>query len=105
MRIEQDQVELVAGVLAGQTMGGPVTLVIRNRDWANWTGIMDPINPIADDLSPKEQKLAYDTHRARPGHADLAGGIKWHHISNADLFEDNPGRDSIMGYAGVSFPF
>ncbi|MCK4372177.1 MAG: chorismate synthase, partial [candidate division Zixibacteria bacterium] len=37
MRIEQDQVELVAGVRAGLTMGGPVTLVIRNRDWANWT--------------------------------------------------------------------
>ena len=35
----------------------------------------------------------------------LIGGVKWHHISNADLDEDNPGRDSIMAYAGVSFPF
>ena len=35
----------------------------------------------------------------------LIFGIKWHHISNADLYEDNPGRDSIMGYAGISFPF
>jgi chorismate synthase len=99
MRIEQDQVELVAGVRAGLTMGGPVTLVIRNRDWANWTSIMDPINPIADDLSPKEQKLAYDTHRARPGHADLTGGIKWHHHDLRNVLERASARETAARVA------
>jgi len=99
MGIERDQVELVAGVRGGVTMGGPVTLVLRNRDWANWSKIMDPIKPIAKDLTPKEQKLAYDTHRARPGHADLPGGVKWRHHDLRNVLERASARETAARVA------
>src|SRR6056300_1689340 len=60
MRIEKDQIELVAGVRSGITMGGPVTIVVQNRDWKNWSQIMDPVNPIGEELTDKQHKLAYD---------------------------------------------
>jgi chorismate synthase len=99
MRIEQDEVELVGGVRGGVTMGGPLALVIRNRDWANWTKIMDPTGPIAEDLTPKQQKLAYDTHRARPGHADLPGGVKWHHHDLRNVLERASARETAARVA------
>ncbi len=58
--IEQDQIELLAGVVGGETIGAPVAMLIRNRDWANW----------------RERQVPPWT-RPRPGHADLAGGIKY----------------------------
>src|SRR5260221_1400112 len=42
MQIERDTAEMLSGVRAGETLGGPIALLIRNRDWANWQGIMDP---------------------------------------------------------------
>ena len=58
--IEQDQIELLAGVFGGETIGAPVAMLIRNRDWANW----------------RDRQVPPWT-RPRPGHADLAGGIKY----------------------------
>jgi len=59
--IEHDQVELLAGVPAGETIGAPVALLIRNRDWANW-----------------RERTVPPWTRPRPGHADLAAGTKYH---------------------------
>src|SRR5437588_2467622 len=67
-QIEHDCVEIVAGVRHGVTMGGPVAMVVKNRDWANWQGKMD-IAPVADPPEP--------VTRLRPGHADLAGVVKY----------------------------
>jgi chorismate synthase len=67
-QIEHDCVEIVAGVRHGLTMGGPVAMVVKNRDWANWQGKMD-IEPVAEPPPP--------VTRLRPGHADLAGVVKY----------------------------
>lgn len=99
MRIEKDQVEFVAGIRSGLTMGGPVTMVIQNRDWKNWSKIMDPINPISDELTDKQHKLAYETHRPRPGHADLAGGIKWSHHDMRNVLERSSARETAARVA------
>jgi chorismate synthase len=67
-QIEHDRVEIVAGVRHGRTMGGPIAMVVKNRDWANWQGKMD-IEPVPDPPPP--------VTRLRPGHADLAGVVKY----------------------------
>ena len=99
MQIEKDQVEFVAGVRSGVTMGGPVTMVIKNRDWDNWSKIMDPIKPISENLTDKQQSLACDTHRPRPGHADLAGGVKWHHHDMRNVLERSSARETAARVA------
>jgi len=67
-QIEQDCVEIVAGVRHGRTMGGPIAMVVKNRDFANWQGKMD-IEPVPEPPPP--------VTRLRPGHADLAGVVKY----------------------------
>lgn len=67
-QIEHDRVEFVAGVRHGRTMGGPIAMVVQNRDWANWQGRMD-IAPVPEPPEP--------VTRLRPGHADLAGVVKY----------------------------
>lgn len=67
-QIEHDCVEIVAGVRHGVAMGGPIAMVIKNRDFANWQGKMD-IAPVAEPPPP--------VTRLRPGHADLAGVVKY----------------------------
>jgi chorismate synthase len=67
-QIEHDRVEIVAGVRHGRTMGGPIAMVVKNRDWANWQGRMD-IEPVPEPPAP--------VTRLRPGHADLAGVVKY----------------------------
>ncbi|HZY31518.1 MAG TPA: chorismate synthase [Candidatus Methylomirabilis sp.] len=78
MRIEKDEVNLVGGVRHGLTMGGPVAILIANRDWENWKRTMDP-RPVNKENDPKEPVT-----RPRPGHADLAGALKYgqHDIRN-----------------------
>ena len=63
MQIEQDAAEILSGVRAGETIGSPIALLIRNRDWKNWQEIMDPA-PRAED--PKRKRAVT---RVRPGHA------------------------------------
>ncbi len=71
MKIEQDQVEILSGIRHGLTLGSPIALVIENKDWANWTEVMNAQpREVAD---AKSRRLS----RPRPGHADLAGGQKF----------------------------
>lgn len=71
MKIEQDQVQILSGVRHGLTLGSPLALMIENKDWANWNEVM-AVGP--RDLAPeKSRRLS----RPRPGHADLAGGLKY----------------------------
>jgi chorismate synthase len=71
MKIEQDRVEILSGVRHGLTLGSPLALTIENKDWANWQDIM-----AADqrELAPEKSRRV---KRPRPGHADLAGGLKY----------------------------
>lgn len=71
MKIESDTAHIVAGVRHSQTTGAPIALLISNRDWQNWTEIL-PVEA-APDSAEKHKPLK----RPRPGHADLAGAIKY----------------------------
>jgi chorismate synthase len=71
MKIEQDTAEILSGVRHGLTLGSPLSLIIQNKDWENWTDVM-AVEP--RELAPgKSRSLT----RPRPGHADLAGGQKF----------------------------
>src|SRR5882757_6494444 len=71
MKIEQDQVEIMSGVRHGLTLGSPIALMIENKDWANWTELM-AAEP--REIAPEKSRRV---KRPRPGHADLAGGLKY----------------------------
>ena len=71
MKIETDRVEIVSGVRHSKTIGSPVALIIRNRDWQNWTEAL----PVED--YPGSAEKAKPVVRPRPGHADLAGCLKY----------------------------
>jgi chorismate synthase len=94
MKIETDEVKIVSGVRRGKTMGGPVTLIIENKDWENWRELMDPFKPIPKTLHLRQKRLAEQTVRPRPGHADLAGGIKWNHHDLRNVLERASARET-----------
>src|SRR5438477_374929 len=71
MRIEQDRSEILSGVRHGLTLGSPLALMIENQDWANWQDVMATD---ATEIAPEKSRRV---KRPRPGHADLAGGLKY----------------------------
>ncbi len=99
MKIEQDYAEIVSGVRHGLTLGSPISLVIRNKDWENWTEIMHPFNPLPKKLDLRKQRLAYQTTTPRPGHADLPGGIKWNHHDLRNVLERASARETAARVA------
>ncbi len=99
MKIERDEATFVSGLRAGVTIGSPVTIVIPNRDWPNWQDIMDPLKPVSDNLDLKNERLAHETTMPRPGHADLAGGVKWHHHDLRNVLERASARETAARVA------
>lgn len=99
MKIEHDRVRILSGLRQGVTLGSPITLVIENRDWVNWSSIMDPIKPIPSKLNLREQRLAFETQTPRPGHADLAGGIKYDHHDLRNVLERASARETAARVA------
>ena len=89
--IESDSARVLAGVRAGRTTGAPLSLQIENRDWRNWTEIMDP----APGNEPRKRALT----EARPGHADLTGGIKYGHKDLRDVLERASARETASRVA------
>ncbi|MBI4465968.1 MAG: chorismate synthase [Acidobacteria bacterium] len=71
MKIEQDQVQILSGVRHGQTIGAPITLQIENKDWSHWEDAL-PVED-APGAAEKQRRLT----QPRPGHADLAGALKF----------------------------
>jgi chorismate synthase len=71
MAIEADAVEVLAGVRHGRTLGSPVTLFVRNLDHASWADVLSP------DPQPEEARQRRRLRSPRPGHADLAGALKY----------------------------
>ena len=86
MVIESDCANILAGVRAGRTTGAPLSLQIENRDWRNWREIMSP----EPGNEPRKKALT----EARPGHADLAGGIKYGHKDLRDVLERASARET-----------
>jgi chorismate synthase len=88
MRIEKDAAEILSGLRFGQTLGSPVSLLIRNKDWANWTERM----AVAGG-GPDQRPVLIP----RPGHADLAGGLKYEHTEDLrNVLERASARETAM---------
>ena len=91
MQIEKDRARIQSGVRAGRTTGAPLTLVIENQDYRNWREIMDP----SPGGEPRKRALT----AARPGHADLPGGIKYGHKDLRDVLERASARETAARVA------
>ncbi len=106
MALEKDRVRFLAGVRFGRTLGSPVTLLIENKDWVNWQDIMSP-SPLpeqAGDAENDQSRLNKEGEsRAvtspRPGHADLAGGLKYGHRDLRNVLERASARETAMRVA------
>jgi chorismate synthase len=94
MQIEQDAVELLSGVRAGETIGSPIAMLIRNRDWKNWQETMDPA-PRAEDPGARKRAVT----RVRPGHADLTGLLKYDRQDARDILERASARETTARVA------
>lgn len=92
-KIEHDTVQIVGGVRHSITMGGPIALVIQNRDHGHWGEIM---SPTAEETP--ENTLRQVT-RPRPGHADLVGGQKYGHHDMRNVLERSSARETAMRVA------
>ena len=90
MKIEKDRVQLVSGVRHGYTLGTPIAMVIPNLDWPNWAGRMDVGTP--PEPTPKVTRL-------RPGHADLAGAVKYGHDDVRNVLERASARETASRVA------
>jgi len=99
MRIESDAIRLMAGVRNGTTLGSPISFIIDNKDWPNWRKIMDPVAPVAIKLSDRQKRLAYDVTAPRPGHADLAGAIKYDTHDLRNVLERASARETAVRVA------
>ncbi len=97
MKIETDQVEIVAGVRHSKTIGSPIALIIQNKDWKNWTEVL----PV-EDIDGAEDKRKPVT-RPRPGHADLAGSIKYNLAEARYILERASARETTARVAVGAF--
>src|SRR2546421_5904413 len=97
MKIERDQVHVLSGVRWGATLGSPITLSIANRDWENWKATMGVAVPEAGTAKK-------EVTRPRPGHADLAGAMKYGHRAIRNVLERSSARETTarVAVAGVA---
>ena len=94
MLIEQDRAHIMSGVRHGLTLGSPVTLQIRNRDFENWRDVMSPVP------QPAEARKRRALKHPRPGHADLAGAIKYLTDDLRSVLERASARETAARVAG-----
>lgn len=87
MKIESDEIEILAGVRHGYTLGSPIAFLIRNRDWVNWIGTM---SPEPDPEGAKKRRVT----RPRPGHADLVGALKYQFQDMRNVLERSSARET-----------
>ncbi|HTU99933.1 MAG TPA: chorismate synthase [Luteitalea sp.] len=99
MQIETDTAEILSGVRKGHTLGSPVALMIRNRDWKNWQQTMHVgAEPPADATGARRAPVT----RPRPGHADLAGALKYDREDMRDILERASARETAARVAAGS---
>ena len=87
-KIERDRAEILSGVRHGMTLGSPLAMLVRNLDWPRWETAMasEPVEAPEEDLRR--------VHRPRPGHADLAGGMKYDRHDVRDVLERASARET-----------
>ena len=93
MKIERDHAEILTGVRHGLTLGSPLTLQIENKDWPNWTDVMAAE---VRELAPEKSRRLT---RPRPGHADLAGGLKYDVRDLRNILERASARETTARVA------
>ena len=111
--IEQDRAEILSGVRHGLTLGSPILLLVRNRDWDNWTQVMSVEPPTAEGsdalrtAAEAGNKRATPVTRVRPGHADLAGALKYGFSDVRNVLERASARETAARVAagGVARAF
>ena len=86
-KIEKDTVEFLSGVRFGETIGSPIAMVIKNKDFDNWKSIMDPFAEYSQDKR---------VTRPRPGHADLTGYLKYNRNDIRDVLERSSARETAI---------
>ena len=91
MKIEKDSVQILSGVRFGKTLGGPIALLIENKDWENWKEKMA--------VEGERPETAVPFTRPRPGHADLAGGIKYNQRDLRNILERASARETACRVA------
>ena len=112
-QIEHDRAEIVAGVRHGRTLGSPILLLVANRDWENWTKVMQ-VEPLTDEeaaalvtAAEGGDKRSTPVTRVRPGHGDLAGALKYGHEDVRNVLERASARETAARVAagGVARAF
>jgi chorismate synthase len=93
MKIERDRIEWLSGVRAGETLGSPVAMLVSNRDWPNWQDVMAHEAPEPGELRRRR------VTRPRPGHADLAGVLKYDRVDARDILERASARETTARVA------
>jgi chorismate synthase len=88
MKIERDHAEFLSGIRDGATLGSPIAMMIPNKDWENWQKVMAPFEADAAAVSAKA------VVRPRPGHADLAGALKYMHPDVRNVLERASARET-----------
>ena len=96
MKIEADQIEILAGVRHGYTLGSPITFIVHNRDWVNWTEVM------SSQPNPEGAQKRKVT-RPRPGHADLVGALKYQFDDMRNVLERSSARETTSRVAVGAF--
>jgi chorismate synthase len=103
--IEHDRADIVSGVRHGVTLGSPILLLVANRDWDNWTRIMQVEGLTADEgadlaaAAAEGNKRATPVTRVRPGHADLAGALKYGFNDVRNVLERASARETAARVA------
>lgn len=98
MKIEKDEVEILSGIRNNFTLGSPVSFIVSNKDWENWTDIMAPFS-----YDNKSEKKADLVENPRPGHADLTGSIKYRFNDIRNVIERSSARETAMRVVIGSF--
>ena len=89
MKIESDKIIFASGIRFGETLGSPITLIVKNRDWENWQ----------EKMSAEGKIFGEKVTNARPGHADLTGAAKYSRADVRDILERSSARETTMRVA------
>ncbi len=93
MKIEKDAVEIISGLRFGKTLGSPISMLLRNKDWENWQEIMNQTHVVPGK----------EITRPRPGHADLSGAFKYGFKDMRNVLERSSARETAMRVAAGAF--
>jgi chorismate synthase len=96
MKIESDRIEITSGVRHGISLGSPISIIIHNKDWGNWQ------IPMSVEQAPEGSSIKPLT-RPRPGHADLAGSLKYQTYDARDILERASARETAVRVAAGAF--